>query len=103
MSLHLKEDGFFPGSGGSEVVGLGRGRFFNLNVPLKEGVRDDDYFALFSALLDGVLEAFRPLAIVVQGGNSVDRLGLVKVEAKMVFQVPFRANSAKSDFCQFSV
>ena len=26
MSLHLKEDGFFPGSGDSENVGLGNGR-----------------------------------------------------------------------------
>ena len=71
MSLHLKEDGFFPGSGDSENVGLGNGRcglsarlvhtlsyraklehfllrFYNLNVPLKEGIHDEAYFNIFS-------------------------------------------------------
>jgi len=70
MSLHLKEDGFFPGSGDSENIGLGNGRFFNLNVPLKEGIHDEAYFKLFDELFEDVFEAFRPLAVVVQCGGD---------------------------------
>jgi len=70
MSLHLKEDGFFPGSGDSENVGLGNGRFYNLNVPLKEGIHDEAYFNIFSDVFEDVYEAFRPQAIVVQCGGD---------------------------------
>jgi histone deacetylase 8 len=47
LSLHKYEPGFYPGSGGLLDVGLGRGRYYSVNVPLKDGVRDDNYFSLF--------------------------------------------------------
>jgi histone deacetylase 8 len=47
LSLHKYEPGFYPGSGGLSDVGLGRGRCYSVNVPLRDGVRDDNYFTLF--------------------------------------------------------
>ncbi len=35
--------GFYPGSGDVSDVGLGNGKYFNLNVPLKEGISDEKY------------------------------------------------------------
>jgi acetoin utilization deacetylase AcuC-like enzyme len=51
LSLHKFEPGFYPGSGGLQDVGLGQGRYYTVNVPLKDGVRDDNYFTLFHWLV----------------------------------------------------
>ena len=47
LSLHLKEAGFYPGTGSSSNVGLGKGKYFCMNVPLKEGTSDDLFYGLF--------------------------------------------------------
>ncbi|KAA0198530.1 hypothetical protein HAZT_HAZT002254, partial [Hyalella azteca] len=46
VSLHLKEDGFFPGTGTQDDVGEGEGRYFCLNVPYKAGLSDDNFVEL---------------------------------------------------------
>jgi histone deacetylase 8 len=51
LSLHKYEPGFYPCSGGLLDVGLGQGRYYTVNVPLKDGVRDDNYFSLFHWLV----------------------------------------------------
>jgi hypothetical protein len=47
LSLHMKEEGFFPGSGGLTDVGLGKGRHHTVNIPIREGVTDETYISLF--------------------------------------------------------
>jgi len=47
LSVHKYELGFYPGSGKLLDVGFGRGRYYTVNVPLKDGVRDDKYVTLF--------------------------------------------------------
>ena len=47
LSLHLKESGFYPGTGGTEDVGFGKGKYFTINVPLREGIRDQQYKEVF--------------------------------------------------------
>lgn len=42
VSLHLKEEGFFPGTGARGDVGYGEGRLCTLNVPYKHGLTDDN-------------------------------------------------------------
>ena len=47
LSVHKYEPGFYPGSGKLLDVGFGQGRYYTVNVPLKDGVRDDKYVTLF--------------------------------------------------------
>lgn len=68
LSLHKHEPGFYPGTGGLLDVGLGRGRYYSVNVPLKDGVRDDNYFTLFQCIANKVWCTFHPDAVVVQCG-----------------------------------
>uniref|UniRef100_A0A1I8JPQ1 Histone deacetylase n=1 Tax=Macrostomum lignano TaxID=282301 RepID=A0A1I8JPQ1_9PLAT len=55
---------FFPGSGDSDDIGAGPGRFASVNVPLKEGVSDAQFAASFAAVIDAAFEAFDPGAVV---------------------------------------
>jgi len=68
FSIHNGEVGFFPGTGKLRDVGLGKGRYHALNVPLKEGVNDSQYHHVFTSLFDSICDAFSPDAIVVQCG-----------------------------------
>ncbi len=43
----MKEEGFFPGTGGVDDVGFGKGRNYALNVPLREGITDETFKSFF--------------------------------------------------------
>jgi histone deacetylase 1/2 len=78
ISLHKFAEGFFPGTGHPSDIGIGRGRYSTLNVPLRDGTSDSDFFGLFRAAFDGAMRVFEPTAIVLQCGAdslSGDRLG----------------------------
>lgn len=77
-SIHLWESGYYPGSGAAEDQGLGRGKGFCLNVPLKRGVTDERFTQTCQRLVDQILLQFQPSAIVCQlgcDGLSGDPLG----------------------------
>ena len=48
--------------------GAGRGKNFCINVPLKQGLRDERFVALFDLTIREALHAFRPEAIVLVAG-----------------------------------
>lgn len=50
LSFHKKAVGFFPGSGDIRDVGMGKGKYYSLNVPLKEGICHENYIKLFSEI-----------------------------------------------------
>ena len=71
-------DGFFPGTGDIDEVGLERGRYFSVNVPLRTGIDDAGYAYVFEPIVTAAIETFQPSAIVLQGGADslgCDRLG----------------------------
>lgn len=68
FSLHKYELGFYPGSGAITDVGRGNGKFYSVNVPLKDGIRDESYSKIFDRLSNTLLHAFDPDAIVIQCG-----------------------------------
>ncbi len=70
VSFHLKREGFFPGTGALEDKGELLGRGYSLNVPLDEGIDDEQYLGLFRPTLDAVMRSFQPGAIVLQCGAS---------------------------------
>ncbi|XP_074653922.1 histone deacetylase 8-like isoform X2 [Tubulanus polymorphus] len=68
ISLHKFSPGFFPGTGSLTDVGFGKGRFYSLNVPLLDGIDDEQYFQIFKRLICKVIEQFNPGAVVCQCG-----------------------------------
>ena len=78
VSFH-KGDNFFPGTGKKEDLGLGNGRGYALNVPLFDGVNDEQYYyLLFRPLIRRIMESYQPNVIVFQcGADSLvgDRIG----------------------------
>ncbi len=83
LSFHKYDSlGFFPGTGDLSSHGptpsFKSGSNFSLNVPLNDGIEDDDYIWLFKQIVQPTVDAFHPSAIVLQcGADSLagDRLG----------------------------
>ena len=77
VSFHKHGD-FFPGTGDICDIGAGRGKYYAVNVPLKDGITDESYKAIFEPVMSKVMETFQPSAVVLQcGADSLngDRLG----------------------------
>ncbi|CAN0224233.1 unnamed protein product [Lampetra fluviatilis] len=68
VSVHKFSPGFFPGTGGIDEVGMGKGRYFALNVPLQDGITDDKYYYACHTVLQDVFVTFNPEVVVCQLG-----------------------------------
>jgi histone deacetylase HOS2 len=78
VSFHKFGDDFFPRTGRLDERGVGLGEHFALNIPLRSGIQDHNYLRLFKAIMEPVIQKFRPSSIVLQcGADSLggDRLG----------------------------
>ncbi|GIL69817.1 hypothetical protein Vretifemale_631 [Volvox reticuliferus] len=77
VSFH-KYGEFFPGTGALDDIGYGKGKFYTVNVPLKDGMDDDSYRLVYEPIMQKVMEMYQPGAIVMCCGAdslSGDRLG----------------------------
>lgn len=66
-------------------TGLGTGRKYAVNVPLRDGIDDDSYKNIFQPVIKHIMEWYRPGAVVLQcGGDSLagDRLGCFNLSMK---------------------
>lgn len=69
---------FFPGTGDIKDTGLGHGKRYAVNVPLRDGIDDETYKSVFQPVIQHIMDWYRPGAVVLQcGGDSLsgDRLG----------------------------
>lgn len=85
VSFHKYGNYFFPGTGDMYEIGAENGRFYSVNVPLKEGIDDASYYQVFKPVISAVMEFYRPTAIVLQcGADSLagDRLGCFSLSTK---------------------
>ena len=85
VSFHKYGGNFFPGTGDQGDVGHNKGKYYSLNVPLKDGVDDTSYNALFRPILQAVMDKYQPGAVVLQcGADSLtgDRLGTFNLSLK---------------------
>lgn len=76
-SFHKFGD-YFPGTGDANDIGLGRGKHYSLNFPLRDGIDDESYREIFVPVMEKIMEWYRPDAVVLQCGAdslSGDRLG----------------------------
>ncbi|XP_055313118.1 histone deacetylase 3 [Sitodiplosis mosellana] len=85
VSFHKYGNWFFPGTGDMYEIGAETGRYYSVNVPLKEGIDDLSYYQVFKPVISNVMEFYRPTAIVLQcGADSLagDRLGCFSLSSK---------------------
>ncbi|CAG8336521.1 unnamed protein product [Penicillium salamii] len=77
VSFH-KYGEYFPGTGELRDIGVGQGKHYAVNFPLRDGINDVSYKSIFEPVIKNVMEWYRPEAVVLQcGGDSLsgDRLG----------------------------
>ncbi|KAH6803260.1 histone deacetylase 6 [Perilla frutescens var. frutescens] len=84
VSFHKFGD-FFPGTGHIRDVGVATGKYYALNVPLNDGLNDENFRSLFRPIMQKVMEVYQPDAVVLQCGAdslSGDRLGCFNLSVK---------------------
>ena len=84
VSFH-KYGEYFPGTGDLRDIGAGKGKFYAVNFPLRDGIDDDAYESIFKPLMSKVMETYQPSAVVLQCGAdslSGDRLGCFNLTIK---------------------
>lgn len=77
VSFH-KYGEYFPGTGELRDIGVGMGKNYSVNFPLRDGITDETYKNIFEPVIEAVMTYYGPEAIVLQcGGDSLsgDRLG----------------------------
>ena len=99
VSFH-KFGEYFPGTGHLQDVGQHKGKYYSVNVPLKDGIDDESYNLLFKPIMAKVMEMYAPDAVVFQSGADSltgDRLGCFNLSIRghaeclkymTTFQVP---------------
>ncbi|ODQ63560.1 histone deacetylase [Nadsonia fulvescens var. elongata DSM 6958] len=76
---------FFPGTGELRDIGVGKGKNYSVNFPLRDGINDETYAAVFQPVIKAIMEWYQPSAVVLQcGGDSLsgDRLGCFNLSMK---------------------
>lgn len=84
VSFH-KFGEYFPGTGDVKDTGTGKGAHYSVNYPLRDGMNDENYEAIFKPVMTKVMEWDRPGAVVLQCGAdslSGDRLGCFNLSLK---------------------
>lgn len=77
VSFH-KYGEYFPGTGELRDIGIGQGKNYSVNFPLRDGITDQTYKSIFEPVIESVMKYYQPEAVVLQcGGDSLsgDRLG----------------------------
>ncbi|KAL1925366.1 uncharacterized protein VTP21DRAFT_249 [Calcarisporiella thermophila] len=84
VSFH-KYGEFFPGTGELRDIGIGRGKHYAVNFPLREGISDESYKSVFEPVIQAAMDWYRPSAVVLQCGAdslSGDKLGCFNLSMK---------------------
>ena len=84
LSFH-KYGEYFPGTGELRDIGIGKGKHYAVNFPLRDGITDEAYKDIFEPVIDAVMTYYQPEAVVLQcGGDSLsgDRLGCFNLSMK---------------------
>ncbi|KAK9764136.1 histone deacetylase [Basidiobolus ranarum] len=84
VSFH-KYGEYFPGTGELRDIGVGKGKNYAVNFPLREGIDDDSYQSVFEPVVRHVMDWYQPSAVVLQCGAdslSGDKLGCFNLSLK---------------------
>ena len=84
---------FYPGTGAANEIGSGRGRGFTKNVPFPGGTGDADYLRTVEDEIVGIIDDYRPNAILLSAGFDAHRrdpLGGMRVTEQAYGQITRR-------------
>jgi acetoin utilization deacetylase AcuC-like enzyme len=101
FSIH--QSPFYPGTGGAEEKGLGKGLGFTHNVPLEAGSGDAEYQKAFLEELKPVAAAFKPDFVLVSAGFDAakgDLLGRMKVTPEGFAELTRIVKGIAEQYCQ---
>ncbi|MBN2655105.1 MAG: histone deacetylase [Nitrospirae bacterium] len=62
---------FYPGSGNENETGIGKGKGFTKNIPLKEGTEDNEYIKIYNEKLPEIVKDFNPDLMLVSAGYDL--------------------------------
>ena len=69
---------FFPGTGELRDIGIGKGKMYSCNFPLRDGITDESYKTVFEPVIAQIMQHYQPSAVVLQCGSDSlagDKLG----------------------------
>ncbi|KAF8610472.1 histone deacetylase [Ceratobasidium sp. AG-I] len=84
VSFH-KYGEYFPGTGELRDLGIGKGKYYSCNFPLRDGITDDNYKSVFEPVITQVMQSYEPSAVVLQCGTdslSGDKLGCLNLSMR---------------------
>lgn len=61
----------YPGTGGKEETGIGKGKGFTLNIPMPSGSGDEQYRKAYAEILPPVMGDFKPDIVLVSAGYDI--------------------------------
>ncbi len=73
---------YYPGTGNFDETGIGPGEGFTVNAPLPTGFGDDEYIAIYNAIVKPIAFEYQPELVLVSAGFDPyfkDPLGGMKV------------------------
>ncbi|MBI2472708.1 MAG: histone deacetylase [Planctomycetes bacterium] len=76
---------FYPGSGRMEEDGQGKGKGFNINVPLSSDTTPEEYIEMFTDVMKQKVNQFNPEFIIISAGFDIykkDPIGGLNIEVK---------------------
>ncbi len=85
FSIHRFGMGFYPGTGGGEETGTGKGLGWTANVPIRHGTSRKNYLAAFRNTLEKVADKIRPQLVLVSAGfdaHALDPIGSLGLEVE---------------------
>ena len=85
MYVSTHQSPYYPGTGGSDEIGIGAGKGFTVNLPLEAGAGDDDYRLVFAEIVVPVLRQFKPDLLLVSAGfdaHERDPLGSMRLTTR---------------------
>ncbi len=93
----------YPGSGHPGECGEAEGEGFTVNVPLPAGATNGDYVNLFESVLEPIVHAYAPRALLVSAGQDIHRqdpLGDMRVDEAGFAQMAARCVRLAREECE---
>jgi len=84
-SFHKYGDEYFPGTGDIHDIGVGKGKYYSVNFPLRDGIDDETFKSIFRPVITYIMNWYRPGAVVLQCGTDSlagDRLGTANLSER---------------------
>ncbi len=85
FSIHRFGMGFYPGTGGDEETGTGRGLGWTRNVPIRHGTSRMNYLAAFRNALENAADKIKPQLVLLSAGfdaHALDPIGSLGLEVE---------------------